>query len=128
MSKMSKATLEAKVEELEMFLKILTKENKELKSRIKELEQQQLNIKKVGRKPFDNKEVITNMFKLYVEGYSMQDIADKFNSTGIKTRLGREWSKSSISWIMRKESTKEFIDKDMYNKVKRLMEENKLQI
>lgn len=128
MSKSSKLTLENKVKELEMFLKISVEENKKLKAKIKELEQQQLNIKKAGRKPFDDKEVIADMFKLYIEGYSMQDIADKFNSTEIKTKRGNDWSKSSISWIMRKESNKEFISEDIYNKVRKLMEENRLQI
>lgn len=127
LSKSSKLTLEAKVKDLEMFLKIALTENKELKAKIKELEQQKCN-SKAGRKPFDDKKIIKQMFELYIKGYSMRDIADVFNGTGIKTRRGKDWSKSSISWIMRKESTKEFIDEDMYNAVKKLMEENKLQI
>lgn len=115
MSKMSKATLEAKVEELEMFLKILTKENKDLKAKVKELEN--IKVNSSGRKPFNNTETIKKMFSLYMDGYSLQEISRELDKLNLKTSRGKSWSKSSISLIMKKESTKDLVGSEMYNEV-----------
>ena len=112
---MSKATLEAKVEELEMFLKILTKENKDLKAKVKELENIKVSIS--GRKPFSNEETIKKMFSLYMDGYSLQEISRELDKLNLKTTRGKSWSKSSISLIMKKESTKDLVGPEMYNEV-----------
>ena len=124
MSKMSKATLEFKLEEAKMFNKILLEENKKLKDKIKELEE----YKPTGRKSFDDKNVIKDMFKLYEKGYSMNDIAEHFNSTGIKTKRGGEWSKSSISWIMKREKNINIVGTETYNRVLKLIAENRIKI
>lgn len=129
MSKMSKTTLEFKLEEVKMFNKILLEENKKLKSKIKELEKLSINKnKKLGRKAYNNEEVIKDMFSLYLQGLSMKDIADRLNSTEIKTVRGGEWSKSSISWIMRKEDNINIVGKETYNKVIENIKNNRLKL
>lgn len=115
MGKMSKATLETKVKELEMFLKIATKENKQLKAKIKELE----NTKVIpsGRKPFTNEETIKKMFSLYLNGFSLQEISNELDRLGLKTARGKSWSKSSLSLIMKKESSKNIVGEKIYYEV-----------
>lgn len=124
MGKTSKATLEYKLQEAKIFNKLLLEENKKLKEKIKELEQH----KPTGRKAFDNKEVIKDMFQLYEKGYSMNDIAEHFNSLEIKTARGGAWSKSSISWIMKREKNINIVGIETYNRVLKLIAENRIKI
>lgn len=93
MGKMSKATLEAKLLEAEAFNKILLKENKELKDKIKKLQNTRTA---AGRKPFKNEIIIKEMFILYYDGFSLQQIADSFNSRGIKTARGVSGAKAAL--------------------------------
>lgn len=115
MGKMSKATLETKVKELEMFLKIATKENKQLKAKIKELES--MKTPTVGRKAFNDEETIKKMFSLYLNGFSLQEISNELDRLGLKTARGKSWSKSSLSLIMKKESSKNIVGEKIYYEV-----------
>lgn len=125
MSKMSKATLETKLEEAKIFNKLLLEENKKLKEKLKELEIKNTKNKCIGRKPFNDEEVIKEMFNLYLDGLSLQQIVNQFNSAAILTARGKKWSKSSISWIMHKEINENIVGKETYNKVINQMKNNK---
>ena len=57
------------------------------------------------------------MFSLYMDGYSLQEISRELDKLNLKTTRGKSWSKSSISLIMKKESTKDLVGPEMYNEV-----------
>ena len=86
-----------------------------------------LNARNAGRKMYSNKEVIEKIYKFYVEGKSLREIANELNSTGIKTNRNKDWSKSSIRFILlnSKNVTNEFIDKSMFERTVKLLNDKK---
>lgn len=86
-----------------------------------------LNVKSVGRKAYANKEVIAKIYELYLKGTSLQKIANELNRLEIKNNRGKDWSKSSIRYILLndKNITSAFIDKDTFNRTVKLMNDNK---
>ncbi|MDD1770279.1 MAG: recombinase family protein [Methanomassiliicoccales archaeon] len=40
------------------------------------------------------------MFKLYADGLSLQDVADRLNSDGVSTKRGASWSKGSVFAVL----------------------------
>ncbi|MCY6355390.1 recombinase family protein [Clostridium sp. ZS2-4] len=109
------------------------KERDELVKTIKSLQEQidsteiKLNERGAGRKAYSNKQVIENIYNLYLDGSSLQGIADELNWLGSKTKRGKDWSKSSIRFILLnpKNVANGFIDEDTFNCTVKLLNENK---
>lgn len=110
-----------------------SKERDELIYKIKELQEQiesseiKLNERNAGRKAYSNKEVIEKIYNLYLEGKSLQGIADELKRLEIKTNRNKEWSKSSIRFILLNEKNvvNEFIKEDIFERTVKLMNDNK---
>jgi len=81
-------------------------ENDKLLSEIDNLRQQlesseiKVNNRNAGRKAYSNKQVIEKIYNLYLSGISLQGIADELKCLNIKTNRGRDWSKSTIRFIL----------------------------
>ncbi len=86
-----------------------------------------VNERGARRKAYSNKEVIEKIYNLYLDGSSLQGIADELNRLGIKTTRGKDWSKSSIRFILLnpKNVANGFIGEDIYNRTVKLLNENK---
>lgn len=59
-----------------------------------------MNKRNAGRKAYSNKQVIEKIYNLYLFGRSLQGIADELKRSEIKTNRGKDWSKSSIRFIL----------------------------
>lgn len=100
---------------------------------IESLEQQlsssemKLNERNAGRKAYSNKEVIEMIYNYYIAGKSLQGIADELNRSGIKTNRNKDWSKSSIRFILLnyKNVTNGFIEEDKFKRSVKLLNVNK---
>jgi len=71
-------------ENLELKKKVIELENK-----ISELQMQTCrthNERKAGRKEYQDKEVISRIYRMYAQVKSYQEIADKLNSEGVKKK------------------------------------------
>lgn len=55
----------------------------------------------VGRKAFNNYSTIKLMLDMYLNDYSFNDIAIFLNNNNIKTKAGRSWGKSSVSFVIK---------------------------
>ncbi|MBV4420398.1 recombinase family protein [Clostridium tyrobutyricum] len=85
------------------------------------------NERGAGRKAFDNLNAIKRIYELYIQGNSLKEISDILNGSGIKTKLGGNWSKSSVRFILlnRKNVENEFINEDIYNRIVKLLNDRK---
>jgi regulator of replication initiation timing len=91
---------------------VLRCENEQLKRRVGELEQQgraaiktePINARGAGRKEYQDIAVIHSVFSMYMQGQSLQGIADTLNQQGIPTKAGGTWAKSSVRFILLNES------------------------
>ena len=111
-------------------------ENEQLKSKILDLEKQASsvinselnNTKRVGRKEYQDINIILRIFFFYSEGLSLQNIADRLNKEGILTKAGGTWAKSSIRFILLNESylEKGIIDKASFSLITERMKKIKL--
>lgn len=101
-------------------------EIKNLKEKIDSSETK-LNERNAGRKAYDNKEVIEVIYYLYLDGKSLQGIADELNNTEVRTNRGKEWSKSTIRFILLnyKNVTNGFIEKDIFDSAVKLLTDNR---
>lgn len=74
----------------------------EIDSLKKQLESSEIKMNKrnAGRKAYSNKQVIEKIYNLYLSGRSLQGIADELKRSEIKTNRGKDWSKSSIRFIL----------------------------
>lgn len=108
-------------------------ERDELIDKVKELQEKiesskmKLNERNAGRKAYSNKEVIEKIYNLYLDGKSLQGIANELNRLEIKTNRGRKWSKSSIRFILLNEKNvgNGFVDEDIFNRTIKLLNDNK---
>jgi transketolase len=100
---------------------------KELEEQLKRAEIKKLNDRNAGRKAYSNEKVIQNIYSLYLEGNSLQAITNELNRSGIKTKRGKEWAKSSIRFILlnSKNVSNGFIDEDTFNSSVKLLNDNK---
>ncbi|MPQ44613.1 recombinase family protein [Clostridium tarantellae] len=97
---------------------------KELENKIEKLESEENLI--LGRKPFDDKETIKLMYKLYLEDNSFNEIANELNNKNICTRRGGTWTKSSVSVVLKKEENiREYLTKEENIRFFMLIEHNK---
>ncbi|MGO5075968.1 recombinase family protein [Clostridium sporogenes] len=102
-------------------------------SEIESLEKQvkgsetKLNERNAGRKAYSNKEVIEMIYNFYIDGKSLQRIADELNRSGIRTNRNKDWSKSSIRFILlnSKNVTNGFIEEDKFKRSVELLNDNK---
>ena len=88
---------------------ILKCENQQLKTKIAELENKiaglqmqtckKHNEREAGRKQYSDKDTIRRIFRLYAQGKSFQQIADKLNGDKVQTKAGGTWAKSSVRFI-----------------------------
>ncbi|NMM64511.1 hypothetical protein HBE96_18015 [Clostridium sp. P21] len=110
-----------------------SKERDKLIDKIKALQEQvdssqiKLNERNAGRKAYSNKEVIKKIYELYLEGKSLQGIVDELNRLEIKTNRNKDWSKSSIRFILLNEKNvlNGFITEDIFNRTIKLLNDNK---
>lgn len=85
------------------------------------------NARGAGRKAFNNVEVIQEIYELYLQGKSLQEVADELNSLEIKTKRGGTWSKSSVRFILLNKGnvSNGFVDKGTFNCAVKLLNDNK---
>ena len=85
------------------------------------------NARGAGRKAFNNVEVIQSIYRLYLQGKSLQEVADELNSLEIKTKRGGTWSKSSVRFILLNEKNvlSGFIDEDTFSRAVKLLNDNR---
>lgn len=110
-----------------------TKEKNELVGKIALLQQQigsseiKLNARNAGRKPYSDEKVIDKIYSLYLSGKSLQEVAVELNSSGIKTNRNKDWSKSSIRFILLNEKNvlNGFIEEEIFNRAIKLLNHNK---
>lgn len=110
-----------------------TKERNELINKVKELQEQldsseiKLNGRNAGRKAYSNKEVIEKIYNLYLDGKSLQGIANELNRLEFKTNRNKDWSKSSVRFILLNEKNiiNRFIEEDVFNRAIKLLNVNK---
>ena len=79
----------------------------ELENKITELQMQtckKRNERKAGRKQFQDIDMIRRIFRMYAQGKSLQQIADRLNSEEVPTKAGGAWAKSSVRFILNNES------------------------
>lgn len=64
---------------------------------------------------------------MYLDGSSLQEVANELNRSQIKTARGKEWSKSSIRFILlnSKNVSSGLIDESIFNSAVRLLNDNK---
>ena len=101
--------MSAKIDNLQNETWILKCENQQLKTKIAELENKiaglqmqtykKHNERKAGRKQYNDKDIIRRIFRLYAQGKSYQQIADKLNGDKVPTKAGGTWVKSSVRYI-----------------------------
>lgn len=86
-----------------------------------------LNERNAGRKAYSNKKVIQMIYELYISGKSLQGIANELNRLEIKTNRNKEWSKSSIRFILlnKKNVINEFIEEDIFKRTGMLLNDNR---
>jgi predicted RNase H-like nuclease (RuvC/YqgF family) len=104
-----------------------------LVKRLEELEEQlssseiKLNERNAGRKAYSNKNVIEIIYNLYLNGKSLQGIANELNGAEIKTNREKEWSKSSIRFILLnfKNVSNGFVEEDIFNRAVKLLSDNR---
>lgn len=122
------------VDEYNLLLKQLevqkqnTAEYKKLYERLKnKYNKKGHNVRNAGRKAYSNRDTIKKIYNLYIEDKSLQQVANELNRTGIKTNRGKEWSKSSIRFILLnfKNVTNGFIKEDIFNGAVKLLNDNK---
>lgn len=110
-----------------------TKEREALLNTINDLKEAlnsseiKLNERGAGRKAYSNKEIIEKIYDLYLNGSSLQNVANELNRSGIKTKRGKEWAKSSVRFILLnpKNVSSGFISEDIFNRTVKLLNDNK---
>lgn len=111
----------------------LKTKNQIQKTEIKKLQEQpscsvtKLNDRNAGRKAFSNIEVIQMIYNLYLCGKSLQGITDELNHLSIRTSRDKEWSKSSIRYILLnpKNISNGFIDVVTFERAVELLNDNR---
>ena len=109
------------------------KQREDYITEIKNLQEQinsseiKLNERNAGRKSYSNKEVIEKIYGFYLEGKSLQGITNELNRLEIKTNRNKEWSKSSIRFILlnAKNVSNGIIEKDVFNRAVEILNDNK---
>lgn len=109
------------------------KEQNESIDKIKSLQEKidsselKLNERNAGRKAYSNKEAIEKIYDLYLDGKSLQGIANELNRLEIKTNRNKDWSKSSIRFILLNEKNvlNQFVEEDIFNRAVKLLNYNK---
>lgn len=106
--------MEAKIDSLQNENCLLKCENKQLKTKLIELQNiieglqiqtyKKHNERGAGRKQYSDKDVIRRIFYLYARGKDYQQIADKLNGEKVPTKAGGTWAKSSVRFILYNES------------------------
>lgn len=67
----------------------------------------------------DEAKAVRIIFEMYSEGYGYNQIIDKLNYLGYKTKIGRTFGKNSLSEILRNEK---YIGTFVFNKVPKMMD------
>lgn len=88
-------------------------------------------------------ETVKNMFALYLQGYSLQKIADNLNEGGITTARANQWSKQAVKVVLSNQfyigvvqfddikkagSHTALISKSIFQKVQTTLQENRKRI
>lgn len=99
----------------------------ELQEELRCAEIKKLNERNAGRKAYSNEKVIQKIYNPYLEGCSLQDVANELNRSGIKTKRSKEWAKSSVRFILlnTKNVSNGFIDEDIFSRTVKLLNDNK---
>jgi hypothetical protein len=107
--------------------KMLLTKIDELEKRLERIEIKKLNERKAGRKAYSNKETIQMIYTLYLDGKSLQGIVDELKRSEIKTKSGKDWSKSSVRFILINDNNVSncFVDEDTFNRTVKLLNYNK---
>jgi len=82
------------------------------------------NARNAGRKVFDDKDTIKNIYELYLQGKSLKNIAEELNNN---STVIKNWSKSTINFILRNKKNVElgFITEETYNSILNLLNERR---
>ncbi|MFA6940781.1 MAG: recombinase family protein [Clostridiaceae bacterium] len=86
-----------------------------------------LNNRNAGRKAYSNKLVIEKIYDLYLSGRSLQGIADELKYSEIKTSRGKDWSKSSIRFILinHENVVNEIVEEEDFNRAVKLLNDKR---
>ena len=122
----SKAELDVIVKSFENQ-KLMTADYKKLYQNLKNKKEPILNERNAGRKAYADKQVITKIYTLYVDGKSLQGVADELNRLEIKTNRGKQWSKSTIRFILlnSKNVLNQLIGENLFKRAVQLLNDNK---
>lgn len=107
--------------------KLMTSDYKKLYQNLKSKKEPIYNERNAGRKAYADKEVIKRIYTLYVDGKSLQGVADELSRLEIKTNRGKQWSKSTIRFILlnSKNVINQLIEEDLFNRAVELLNSNK---
>lgn len=109
------------------IIKMLQNEVRTLKNRIDELEKE-LQVHKAGQKALDDQDTIQDIYKRYLQGQSLGDIAEAFNTANIKTKRGGKWYKTTIKNILQNMEyvQKGYVSEEDFQDVQKKLKENRL--
>lgn len=113
-------------DESSMEIEKLLSEIDSLKQRL-ESSEIKLNDRNAGRKAYSNKQVIEKIYNLYLSGRSLQGIADEMKRSEIKTNRGKDWSKSSIRFILKNHANvvNGIVEEEDFKGVLKLLNDNR---
>lgn len=113
-------------DESSMEIKRLLIEIDNLKQQLKSSETKSNN-RNAGRKAYSNKQVIEKIYSFYLSGKSLQGISDELKRSEIKTNRGRDWSKSSIRFILINHANADsgIVTEEAYDRAVKLLNDNK---
>ena len=107
--------------------KLMTADYKKLYQNLRNKKEPILNERNAGRKAYADKQIVTKIYTLYVDGKSLQGVADELNRLEIKTNRGKQWSKSTIRFILlnSKNVLNQLIEENLFKHAVQLLNDNK---
>lgn len=79
----------------------------------------------MGRKKFDDENIIKLMYDMYISNNSLGSIANLLNTSKVKAPRGGTWDRSSVHFILNdKENLVKYLDLEMHSKFTKQKEKN----
>lgn len=81
-----------------------------------------------GQKPLNDKEIITKIISMYLNGNSLLKIANEMTAKGYKTKRGGNWHKSTVKFILQNEQYVHmgYVNEEEFQLVQKKLKENRL--